>query len=148
MPKIKVIVNPLAGRGYAARVTPLIRTEFTALGADYSLVETTKAGDAIRLAREARDDGYEVIVAVGGDGTSHEVINGMAEGMNGQVVGTLGCIPAGSGNDFAVMSGAPVDIAAAVRMIVEGTDAHPGPRPGDHRQQSDALLRQRRGHWL
>ena len=120
MPRIKVIVNPLAGRGYAARVTALIERTFGELGADYSLVRTTAPGEAIRLAREARDEGYEVIVAVGGDGTSHEVINGMAEGMGGNLVGTLGCIPAGSGNDFAVMSGAPVDIAAAVRQIVAG----------------------------
>lgn len=120
MPKIKVIVNPLAGRGYAARVTPLIHSAFAEAGAAYDLVQTTAAGEAIRLAREARDAGYDIIVAVGGDGTSHEVINGMAEGMNGNLVGTLGCIPAGSGNDFAVMSGAPVDITAAVRMILEG----------------------------
>ncbi len=120
MTRIKVIVNPLAGRGYAARLTPLIHSEFAATGADYSLVETTAAGHAIRLAREARDEGYDVIVAVGGDGTSHEVINGMADGMNGNIVGTLGCIPAGSGNDFAVTSGAPTDVRAAVEMIVAG----------------------------
>lgn len=120
MPRIKVIVNPLAGRGYGAQVLPLIHSEFAATGADYSLVQTTVAGEAIRLAREARDDGYDVIVAVGGDGTSHEVINGMAEGMNGDIIGTLGCIPAGSGNDFAVTSGAPTDVRAAVQMIVAG----------------------------
>ncbi|NLG28612.1 MAG: diacylglycerol kinase family lipid kinase [Chloroflexi bacterium] len=120
MSRIKVIINPIAGRGYAGKVTPLIDREFAAQGADYSLVQTKVAGDAVRLAREARDDGYDVVVAVGGDGTSHEVINGLADGMNGAMLGTIGCIPAGSGNDFAVMSGAPTDIPAAVRMIVEG----------------------------
>jgi diacylglycerol kinase (ATP) len=120
MPKIKVILNPAAGRGYALKASPVIRQHFATLGADFDLVHTSAVGDAIRLARQALDDGFDTIVAVGGDGTSHEVINGMMQHTNGQIVGTLGCIPAGSGNDFAVMNGAPADLAAACQQIVEG----------------------------
>lgn len=120
MSRIKVIVNPSAGRGHAGRMAPEIGAALRALGADFSLVHTTATGDAVDLAHRALDDGYDTIVAVGGDGTSNEVINGMMAGANGHPVGTLGCIPGGSGNDFAVMAGAPTDIARACAQIVAG----------------------------
>jgi diacylglycerol kinase (ATP) len=120
MPSIKVIVNPLAGRGYAARVSPQIREALTALHADFDLVHTTAPGDATDLARQAMTDGFETVVAVGGDGTSHEVVNGLMASANGQPAGVMGCIPAGSGNDFAVMTGAPTHIARACAQIVAG----------------------------
>lgn len=120
MSKIKVIVNPLAGRGYASKISPLIRRQFAALDADFDLVHTASQGEAVHLTRRALDDGFDTIVAVGGDGTSHEVVNGMMAHADGQIIGTLGCIPAGSGNDFAVMNGAPIDVAKACRLIVEG----------------------------
>lgn len=121
MSEIRVILNPLAGRGYAGRVADEISHAFRALGADYEMVYTTAHGEAIDLARRAMDDGVKTVVAVGGDGTSHEVMNGMiAASSDGEVVGIMGCIPAGSGNDFAVSSGAPEQIEAACRMIVEG----------------------------
>jgi YegS/Rv2252/BmrU family lipid kinase len=120
MARIKVIVNPLAGKGYAERISPLIRQHLTNLGADFDLVRTARAGEAITLASQAVDDGFDTVVAVGGDGTSHEVVNGLMLRAHGKVAGTLGCIPAGSGNDFAVMNGAPQDVEAACRVIVEG----------------------------
>ena len=120
MPSIKVIVNPLAGRGYAGRIVPLIRSTFQELGADFSIVHTQAAGQAVDLASQAVADGYETVVAVGGDGTSHEVINGMMAHGDGTPPATLGCIPGGSGNDFAVMSGAPVDVRKACQQIVHG----------------------------
>lgn len=120
MTAIKVIVNPLAGRGYAGKVSPLIERHFDKLGADFDLVHTSAAGDAIHLAREAMDQGFDTIVAVGGDGTSHEVVNGMMLGARDGIAGNLGCIPTGSGNDFAVTKGAPIDLEAACRLIVAG----------------------------
>lgn len=120
MSKIKVIVNPLAGKGYAGKISPLIRKQFAKLGADFDLVHTTAPGEAIELARRAVEEGFDTVVAVGGDGTSHEVMNGLMLQAKGGIAGTLGCIPAGSGNDFAVMNGAPSDIEAACRLIVQG----------------------------
>ncbi len=120
MPNIKVIVNPLAGRGYASRISSQISETLTALGARFDLVHTRRAGEAIDLAGGAVSDGFDTIVAVGGDGTSHEVVNGMLANRNGASLPNLGCIPAGSGNDFAVMSGAPVDVREACELIVAG----------------------------
>jgi len=118
--KIKVIVNPIAGRGLGRRVSPLIRQHLSDLGADFDLVHTSGAGEAIRLAGKALDDGFDTIVAVGGDGTSHEVVNGMMSRSAGPVIGTLGFVPSGCGNDFAVMNDAPVDLQQACAMIVAG----------------------------
>ena len=118
--KIKVIVNPLAGRGYGGRVSPLIRRYLAELGADFELVHTSGVGDAIHLARQAMNDGFDTIVAAGGDGTSNEVINGMMSAATGPIVGTLGCVPTGCGNDFAVMNGAPTDLEQACRLILAG----------------------------
>ncbi|TEU14530.1 MAG: diacylglycerol kinase family lipid kinase [Anaerolineales bacterium] len=118
--KIKLIVNPVSGRGYGRKACPLIRQYLSDLGADFDLVQTGAPGEAIHLARQALNDGFDTIVAVGGDGTSHEVVNGMMSGAKGPIVGTLGCIPTGCGNDFAVSNGVPTDLEEACRLIVAG----------------------------
>ena len=119
VPKIQVILNPTAGRGYGARIAPVIEDELARLDADYALVVTSSSDHVVRMVRQAMDDGFDTIVAAGGDGTTHEVVNAMLSHSDGQLVGTLGCIPAGSGNDFAEMNGAPRDVAEACRLIVE-----------------------------
>ena len=120
MPKVKVIVNPCAGRGYGKRVVPQIHQCLTDLGVDYDLVFTEAEGHAIELARDASLAGYEIIAAAGGDGTSNEVMNGLMAASNGDPTGTMACIPAGSGNDFAFNNGVPEDIEEACRLIANG----------------------------
>lgn len=120
MPKTMIIVNPKSGKGYGGMISPQIEQSLRGLGLEFDLVHTRNAGHAIELARQAKDQGYEVIVAVGGDGTTHEVVNGLMENANGHPVGTLACIPAGSGNDFAVMNGTPTDVHEACRVIADG----------------------------
>ena len=115
-----VILNPAAGRGYAAKMAPQIRRYLTELGVDHILVQTTAPGHATELARQAMADGYALIVSAGGDGTTHEVLNGMMAGANGGQAGTLACIPAGSGNDFAAMNGVPEDIRGACELLAAG----------------------------
>ena len=90
-----VIVNPAAGGGRAAHRWRGLRA--TARAAfRFEEVETSGPGDATRLAREAATSGYTHLLAVGGDGTLHEVVNGTA--LSGVSVGLL---PLGTGNDFA-----------------------------------------------
>ncbi len=120
MPKTKIILNPNAGKGHGSLIAPEIRETLHSLGVDFDLVQTEGIGHAIDLACEARREGYETIVAVGGDGTTHEVVNGMMCQVNGHPVGTLGCIPAGSGNDFAVMNGTPTDVIEACKAVARG----------------------------
>ena len=84
MPAIEaplVIVNPIAGNGRAHHLTPRIGAWLAEHGRTARLVETRERGHAERLAAAAGDLGHERVVVVGGDGTVHEVVNGvMADG--------------------------------------------------------------------
>lgn len=114
-PEALAIVNPVARRGTALRLwprlRPLLEPRFPAL-----VTRTTEAtGDAECWAREwtGAHPGAPVI-AVGGDGTVHEVANGL---LTGSGPAPLGIIPAGSGNDVARNAGIPGDPRAAVDRI-------------------------------
>ena len=120
MRRVRVIVNPLAGRGYAASVAPIIARELESLGVDHEMVRTRHAGEAIDLAQQASEEGYDLVVAVGGDGTTHEVVNGLMNHGTGGQSAMLGCLPAGSGNDFALMNGAVSDLAEGCRYLAGG----------------------------
>lgn len=120
MRKIKVILNPNAGKGYGRKIAPHIEQTLRTLQLPFELEKTRARGDAIALAHQAALDGYETIVAVGGDGTTHEVVNGIMSAVNGYPAGNLACIPAGSGNDFAVMNGTPTDVEEACHAIAQG----------------------------
>ena len=110
MPKYKVIANPAAGHGKAAKAIPLIEQKLAELGLDYDLVRTNQAGNGIELAYQAARDGFQVVVAVGGDGTVNEVLNGLMKAQNEGFVAALGVICAGRGNDFAAGPGIPEDL--------------------------------------
>ena len=119
--KSLLIVNPIAGRGYATQVLPRIREYLKEDGLDFEVALTEAPGHAVELAKNGMADGYELLVAVGGDGTSNEVINGMMSAWRGEPVGTMGVIPVGSGNDFSVAAGANPDLREACRQVVKGT---------------------------
>ena len=120
MSTIKIILNPIAGRGYGARSEPEIRRLLKAEGVAFDLVRTRSHGDAIALAEQAGRDGHQIVVAAGGDGTTHEVVNGLMAAAQGDVAGTLGVIPVGSGSDFANTISIPPDIKGAVRQLAHG----------------------------
>jgi diacylglycerol kinase (ATP) len=92
-----VIVNPTAGGGRAARIVGWLRDRLHARP-DARLEITRRAGDAEQWAADAGDGGHDRVVAVGGDGTIQEVVNGL---VNGSQSATLGIVPVGSGNDLA-----------------------------------------------
>jgi len=73
MGPIKVILNPVAGRDYGAKVEPELRRLLQAEGLDFDLVRTARPWHAAELAEQAIGDGFETIVAAGGDGTTNEV---------------------------------------------------------------------------
>ncbi|HEY3876555.1 MAG TPA: diacylglycerol kinase family protein [Candidatus Kapabacteria bacterium] len=78
---------------------------------------TTRPEEASRLAREAAHRGAEIIVAAGGDGTVHEVLNGIMES-DRQSRPALGMLPLGNGNDFAFAAGVPKDPVAALDVLM------------------------------
>jgi diacylglycerol kinase (ATP) len=120
MGPIKIILNPIAGRGHGARSESTIRRLLDTEGVEYDLVLSERPGHAIELAERAAKDGFEVVVAAGGDGTTHEVVNGLLAASQDNVAGTLGVIPVGSGSDFANTVGVPPDLEAACQRLVHG----------------------------
>ena len=120
MQPIKIILNPIAGRGHGARVEPKLRQFLEAEGLDFDLVRTSGRWHAAELAEQAVADGFEIVVAAGGDGTAHEVANGLLTASGGGEAGTLGVIPIGSGSDFAHAAGVPSDPKAACRRLAHG----------------------------
>lgn len=124
MSKFLIIVNPIARRGNGARSIPAIRTAMTRLGADFELVQTEQPGHAIEIAQQATAGNYGTVVAVGGDGTVNEVVNGLLQAAgDGPTTVPVGVIPLGSGNDFAyMMLRGNLSIKEACQQLVEGQD--------------------------
>ena len=120
--RTKLIVNTTAGRGHAGRVLPRVENCLGHCGVHYDLVRTEAPGQAIDLAREAVLAGYERVVAMGGDGTTNEVTNGLLLAAEEGYRAVLGVIPAGSGNDFAYAVGIPTDLKEACQRLAEGRE--------------------------
>ena len=139
-----VIANPTAGRGRVAQALSDVRKAMDASGVKYHIAPTERAGHATELARQAADDGWKCIVAVGGDGTMGEVLNGImtagrtADGESGTASGTalgattgaaagptarrpaMGLIPLGTGNDLARTFGIPLNVPGAIDVLLCG----------------------------
>ena len=127
MPTIKVILNPVSGRGAGQRTAEVIQQTLTEARATFEIVETTEQRSAVAQAAQAVREGWDIIAVAGGDGTGNEVLNGIIEASLGTptweagepAAGALGLIPIGTGNDFAWCMGAPIgDVAAACRVLV------------------------------
>jgi len=113
--ELTVIVNPHAGKRHVGEEIPELERTLRARGLAYRLLRTEGRGDAARFARQALEGGGRFIVAVGGDGTVHEVVNGMLDA-DGRTVGeepVLGVVAAGSGCDFIRTFGLPGDATRA-----------------------------------
>ncbi|NLY54997.1 MAG: diacylglycerol kinase family lipid kinase [Firmicutes bacterium] len=110
-----LIVNPVAGRGRGRAAWPQIEALLQEKGLSYTVGFTAHPGHATELARQAVAAGHQVVVAVGGDGTLTEVINGLALSPV-----RVGLIPVGSGNDFARSLQIPSDdLTRAVQVLAE-----------------------------
>lgn len=98
---LRVILNPAAGSGSAARKRAAILRALTVQGTAPEVVHTQGPGDAGRLVREARRDRVDCVVLVGGDGTLNDAVQGYLDEDGGVAQGPdLGLIPAGTGGDF------------------------------------------------
>lgn len=112
---ILFIVNPIAGTRRKSGIESIIdrtvdRTQF-----DVRLVRTGKKGDGTVFARRAAEEGTDIVVAVGGDGTVNEVACGLAGSLS-----ALGIIPCGSGNGLARHIGIPMNVRRAVNVLNTG----------------------------
>ena len=120
MTKYKIIVNPVAGRGAGEEAIPRIRQQLEAHDLDYDIVLTERPWHATELAEEAARGGFDVVVAVGGDGTANEVLNGLMQArQSGAGNPAMGILCVGRGNDFAYGAGVPHDLSAGCRALAK-----------------------------
>ena len=115
--KIKLILNPTANHGHSLQEAADLRLLMVKHNTDWS--GTEYPGHAIEFARQAGEQGYDLVMALGGDGTVHEVINGLMQ-VPKETRPALGIVPLGSGNDFAHILGLPADPGEALLSAVNG----------------------------
>jgi YegS/Rv2252/BmrU family lipid kinase len=115
--QITFIINPASGtnRNHSRDFTELVEKHLDRSLFEWNLINTNEAGQAITFSKEASEQGKDIVVAVGGDGTVNEV----ARGLVGSDV-KLGIIPCGSGNGLARFLGIPVDVAQAINILNSG----------------------------
>jgi diacylglycerol kinase (ATP) len=116
-----LIHNPNAGTGGRGRRRLLdeARRILSAEGIEADLAETRGPGDATELASRASNEGRQLVIACGGDGTLNEVVNGLAGQQNGHRV-PLALLPGGTANILAKELGIPWDIRRATRKLLHG----------------------------
>ncbi len=118
MKKFHIISNPVAGKkkDKTKNALELVEGVFLKNGVDFQTHFSQGEKDATRIVRELTLAGETEIVAHGGDGTLHEVLNGIVD----PSVCNLGLIPSGTGNDFAEKVGLPLDPVKAAEFILNG----------------------------
>src|SRR5437660_3030789 len=114
-PELCVIFNPTAGKHRGRRRLEQVRRSW---GPHVAFRPTQDAGHAIELAETAAREGFAVVAAAGGDGTAHEVLNGLMRVRNPDVSFTI--IPIGSANDYAYSLGLDRKTAPPARRVDVG----------------------------
>ncbi len=112
--KIHVVVNPAAGKDEP--ILNVLNDVFHQYGVDWSVSITKKFGDATEQARQAAEAGADLVAGYGGDGTQHEIANGIL-GTNA----VMGVLPGGTGNGFATELGTPKELKPAVELLCTST---------------------------
>ena len=108
--KIHVIINPVSGKDQP--ILNVINDIFYQKGIQWDISITKKYGDAAKFARQAAEAGCDLVAGYGGDGTQHEVANGlMGTGV------TMGVLPGGTGNGFGTELGIPNELRPAVELL-------------------------------
>ena len=112
MKRVLLIINPISGTLSKDGLTERVRSALEPIGAEVDSVLTEHAGHAAELASNAHAEGYDVVLAAGGDGTVNEVASALC---GGNVA--LGILPYGSGNGLARHIYGSIDVDHALRII-------------------------------
>jgi diacylglycerol kinase (ATP) len=110
-----VIVNPASGGGRALRAEPEVASLLASRGCHVKFVHSKSSEDIRELAKRAATEGFRTVVALGGDGAFHHLV----EGIHGTDV-VAGFFPAGNGNDIARSLGIPLDPVEAANAFLRG----------------------------
>ena len=121
MSTYKIIVNPISGRGAGEKSIPEIHRLLANEDIEYDLIKTERPGHAIELTQNACIQGYKVVVAVGGDGTANEVLNGLMRSKqeHGKAC-AMGVVGVGRGNDFAFGANVAIGLEEGCHSLLEG----------------------------
>ena len=115
--KAELIVNLTAGGGKPHKHLNTVLKYLKENGLNFKMCTTSHQGEAVELAQKAADNGAELIVSVGGDGTVNEIVNGIIKSKNDP---PLGIIPLGWANDFIKSTNIPSDIIEACKILIKG----------------------------
>lgn len=118
--RVKVILNPSANQQRVYQRILEVKLALVNSGFDYELLILQERGQARREAQMASMEGFDAVVAAGGDGTVHEVVNGLSMAAGEGPTLPLGILPLGTGNDFSDMVGLPRDLKLACAVITAG----------------------------
>lgn len=113
--KALLIINPISGTRSKQGLVSLVKKHLGAIDIHVDAVETKAGGDAFKFASEAIQNGYDMVISAGGDGTVNEVANALAFSDC-----VLGILPFGSGNGLARSLGIPQDTLGALKIIENG----------------------------
>ena len=119
------VVNPASARGRTLEIWNSLTRELTRFGLTYTCHITSRPGEAIEVARDALRCGEETVIAVGGDGTLNEILNGYLDASGRPLSHTarIGVLPTGTGSDFSrsvdIPTG-PSAFEAVGRMLAGG----------------------------
>ena len=116
--KFYLIINPHSGGKNGQKLLRLVKPIFESAGIELSIIETTFAGHARELANQLDFSGYDGFITIGGDGTIHEVVNGLLPRFDKKQI-PIGVIPGGSGNSF-MYDLDLLDPVKAARAIIDG----------------------------
>ncbi len=116
MGKYRLIVNPAAGGGTSEQFLPEIERTLGELGLEFDLVRTERPWHAVELAQTAAAEA-DVVVAVGGDGTANEVLNGLMLAKKAGDTAAMGVLCVGRGNDLAFGMGIPTEWSHGCRTL-------------------------------
>lgn len=111
-----IILNPVSGKKRALKNLRIVEKLFSERGVAYEVHKSQAVRDAEAIARRLTLQDEREIIVLGGDGTLHEVLNGLTD----PAVCTLGLIPSGTGNDFAEKLGVSLDAEKATLAILDG----------------------------
>ena len=111
-----IITNPVAGKNKGLKALETVRRVFETAKVNFSTHTSAGEKDATNIVKRLTEAGETEIIALGGDGTLHEVLNGISN----PSACNLGLIPCGTGNDFAEHAGIPMDTEEAATLILHG----------------------------
>ena len=117
----KIILNPYANRWQAGKRRDQAEEALRAAGVDYDLAITEYPGHGIELAAQAAREGFNPVIAAGGDSTYNEIANGLVQAAGEEISQTIfGILPMGTANDLAANLGISENLNIAARIIAAG----------------------------